>query len=264
MVMMDTPTGPASGPSQLAQLLEWRVLKAIAESEGLLGSVRLQGLLLKQGYTLSQTTVGRALTHLDLLGYTTTPGPKQGRHLTPRGEERLRELGAALDWQENERQLLEALRVRSAPDILDALRVRAAVEGEAARLVAEHATQAQVKELHALLERVRELLDAGEHPLEANRQFHLKIAEYSGNRVLLSVLRFLMRNPTHLRLPASVEPSNLATSLEEHRDILDAIAAADPDLAEQLMQAHHRRTEKMLEEYIAQLGSGELAASASN
>ena len=247
-------------PGRLERLLEWRVLRAIADSEGPLGSVRLQGLLLKQGYTLSQATVGRALARLDFLGYTTTQGPKQGRCLTALGEARLRELGTELDSEQNERQLLEAMRVHSAPDLLDALRVRVAVEGQTARLAAQRASQVQVKELQALLARAGELLAAGEHPLEVNRQFHLKIAECAGNRMLLSVLRFLLNNPHLLRVPAAIEPDNLALALEEHGAILAAIAAARSDEAEERMQAHHQRTERMLEAYIRGLSPSQVAS----
>lgn len=235
---------------QIEQLLEWRMLKALGESDGALGSVRLQAMLLKQGYTLSQTTVGRLLNRLDLLGYTTVDGPKQGRRLTELGERRLRELATALASQEHERQLLEAMRVRSVPDILDALRVRAAIEGQAARLTAERATRAQVEELRAILARSGELLRQGEHPLEPNRLFHLKIAEHSGSRMLHSVLRFLLRDPQRLRLPPEIELYNLSTSQVEHEQILAAIAARDSAAAEQRMVAHHRRTESLLEDYI--------------
>lgn len=235
---------------QVEQLLEWRVLRAIGESDGALGSVRLQAQLLKQGYTLSQTTVGRLLNRLDLLGYTAADGPKQGRRPTQLGEERLRELELALDSQAHERQLLEAMRVRSVPDILDALCVRIAIESQTARLAAQRAGRAQVDELWAIITRSGELLRAGEHPLELNRLFHLKIAEHSGNRMLHSVLRFLLKDPQRLRVPPEIETYNLPTSLAEHQEILAAIAAHEPAAAEQRMVAHHRRTEQMLEEYV--------------
>jgi hypothetical protein len=253
MMMLAEPAAPVDGaaaPSQIERLLEWRVLRAIAESDGALGSVRLQGLLLKQGYTFSQTTIGRLLNRLDLLGYTCTDGPKQGRQLTPAGEERLAELGLQLSSQSYERELLAAMRIRSVPDIIEALRVRQAIEGQAARLAAQRLTRAQLEELRGLLSQARAKMAAGDHPLETNRQFHLKIVEYSGSRMLHSVLRFLVKDPQHLRVPPEVEATNLAVSLAEHEEILAALAAGDGALAERRMQAHHRRTEQMLEEYV--------------
>ncbi|MCL5109197.1 MAG: FCD domain-containing protein [Chloroflexi bacterium] len=257
LMVAGTAADSAAEHSQVERLLEWRVLRAIAESDGALGSVRLQGLLLKQGYTLSQTTIGRLLNRLDQLSYTFTDGPKQGRRLTPLGEERLLELQLRVSSEKHERELLEAMRVRSVPEVLDALRVRQAIEGHTALLAATRVGKEQVEELRGMLGQARAQMAAGEHPLENNRLFHLKIAEFSGSRMLHSVLRFLVKNPRHLRMPPEIEALNLAVSLDEHEGILAAIAAGDAFAAQQRMEAHHLRTERMLEEYIATLGAGE-------
>ena len=242
--------------SQIERLLEWRVLKALHENEGALGSVRLQAMLLKQGYSISQTTVGRLLNRLDFLDYTYTGGPKQGRRLTDKGLSRLGELSYILDSEEHERQLLQSLRLQSLPDVVDFAHVRISIEGQAVRLATERVTDSQIEEMWGILARVRDLLAAGEHPMELNRLFHLKIAEYSGSKLIFSVLRFLYRDRDRLRVPPEIEQDNLRLSLEEHARILAAMAARDGEGAEKAMMAHHERTVQILEDYLATVAEG--------
>ncbi|MDA8219008.1 MAG: FCD domain-containing protein [Dehalococcoidales bacterium] len=239
----------------MEHLLEWRVLKSLSESSGALGSVRLQGMLLKQGYTISQTTVSRLLNRFDYTGYTVSSGPKKGRRLTAKGQDRLKELSHILDLESQEQQILAGHRLQSVPDMLDFTLVRSAIEAQAAGLAAQRATPAQIEELSAYLAGTRELLGTGEHPMELNRLFHLKIAECSGSKLTLSLLRQLYRDRERLRMPGEIEPQNLRVSLAEHEAILAAIRARDVMGAGKAMRAHHQRQVKLLEDYLSSLAA---------
>jgi len=107
------------------------------------------------------------------------------------------------------------------------------LEPRAARLAAEHATDADLAALDENLARTEQVLARGESYIELDVQFHALVAKASGNRVLM-----LAREPVSLLLAPSFERLRLTLpqagrrNLEAHRRIVDAIRRHDPDEAE--------------------------------
>src|SRR5689334_15089404 len=64
------------------------------------------------------------------------------------------------------------------------IKARWLIEAECAALAAKHATRTQVRAIEDALDRMEAERVRGAMPLDADRQFHLRIAEASGNSAL--------------------------------------------------------------------------------
>jgi len=84
--------------------------------------------------------------------------------------------------------------------------------------------------------------DRGTLPLAADRQFHLRIAEASGNSALALVVRTLWdqrTGPLFLRLEHHFDtPALWTVAIREHREIVAAIARHDAAGARAAMRRH--------------------------
>lgn len=121
--------------------------------------------------------------------------------------------------------------------------IREAIEGMAAREAALRITDAEVASLQASLERQREASrETGSlaYPFKSlDTDYHSAIARASGNEFLV---KFLCEDYSALvelcRRAQRRRPERVQRSLAEHAQIVDALAARDPDLAELLMRRH--------------------------
>lgn len=133
--------------------------------------------------------------------------------------------------------------------------VREALEGMSARLAAEQMNEAETRALWELLEYQEQAINNAEGKLyfqrEGDSDFHFRIAHSSGNqwliRLLDSELYQLMRMCRHRS--ARVR-SRQATALQEHRRIVEAIAAGDGELAEILMRRHISAAWQVVKELV--------------
>ena len=122
------------------------------------------------------------------------------------------------------------------------IRARWIIESECAALAARHATRAQVRAMEEALDEMAAQRDRGTLPLTADRQFHLRIAEASGNSALALVVRTLWdqrTGPLFLRLEHHFDtPSLWTVAIREHREIVAAIARHDAAGARAAMRRH--------------------------
>jgi DNA-binding FadR family transcriptional regulator len=125
------------------------------------------------------------------------------------------------------------------------IRARWLIEGECAALAAKAATKAQVRAMEEALEQMEAERDRGMMPLAADRLFHLRIAEASGNSALALVVRTLWdqrTGPLFLRLEHHFDTPELwNVALREHREVLNAIARHDARMARTAMRRHMDR-----------------------
>ena len=122
------------------------------------------------------------------------------------------------------------------------LRARYVIESECAALAAKSAKKAQLQAIgDALAEMERETVDARQ-PLPADRMFHLRIAEATGNGALVAVVKMLWEErtgPLYKQLEHHYDsPALWHAAMAEHRAVLRAIAARDADGARVAMQRH--------------------------
>jgi len=128
--------------------------------------------------------------------------------------------------------------------------VMAVLEGLCAREAVENCTEAELArldEMHAILEKHAEDGDIDEY-YEKNFDFHQAIQDLSGNRTLQRIigdLRKVLRLARHYQLTI---PGRLAASIKEHREIMRAFHAHDPDLADISMKAQLLKQWKSLRE----------------
>jgi DNA-binding GntR family transcriptional regulator len=140
-------------------------------------------------------------------------------------------------------------------DLLDLLEVRESLEGMACRLAATKMTEADLSRLDEMLiaheksDAVRE--GRGYFQAPGDGDFHLVILRACGNLRLTGMLGEELYSLLRLyRHHLSMRPGRAAEALEEHRRIVAALRARDPDAAEAAMRAHLRNGRSAVENWV--------------
>lgn len=125
-------------------------------------------------------------------------------------------------------------------EVLDLYDLRGVIFALAVENVARNGDPGQIAELKQNLADMIAAYEAGDHVryYEINVAFHAAIAEYSGNRRAKAVYESLVREVHLFRRRGLSFVTNVEASLDEHRDIVAAIAAGDPEAAFQAGRAH--------------------------
>jgi len=148
-------------------------------------------------------------------------------------------------------------------DVLDILELRISMETEAAWLAATRRSEDQLAALRTVLAEMAETGAAGASTVEADRQFHLLIAQSTGNRYFVDILAQLGNaiiprarlNTT--RLSAGDSPAAYLQRVQrEHEDIVNAIARRDPEGARAAMRTHLSNSRERLRLASAALEAG--------
>lgn len=130
------------------------------------------------------------------------------------------------------------------PQIVELYALREMLEGFAARLAARHAAEMEVETLRQLVDREASLTDPA-RLAATNRQFHQAVHRAARNRFLTASLDGLRDSLVLLGSTTFSVPGRPATALEEHKQVVDAIARGDGDEAERVMRAHIRMAESL-------------------
>jgi DNA-binding GntR family transcriptional regulator len=140
-------------------------------------------------------------------------------------------------------------------DVREVYEVRAAIEGRAARLLATSADPLALAELRALVDRIDDAVRA-QDPARVSRadiDLHEALCRLSGNSRLLEVfLRYIPVMRALLRLDERVYSSADVIALQ-HRPLLEAIEAHDPDRAASLSEEHCDQAADLIVAYIDSL-----------
>jgi DNA-binding GntR family transcriptional regulator len=127
--------------------------------------------------------------------------------------------------------------------------VYSALEELAARSAARRLSGAQIGELKSLVESMDDAAQAEDldRYYALNLSFHQRLVEGSGNRRLLSIYTRLL-NELHLfRRFGLMQRGEMRLSNREHHQILEKIAAGDPEGAAEAMRSHtSERRRKMM------------------
>ncbi|MBS1190846.1 MAG: transcriptional regulator, GntR family [Rhodocyclaceae bacterium] len=128
----------------------------------------------------------------------------------------------------------------SAQDLDDIYPLMAMLEGRCASEAVRRAKAADVEDLKGIHEALEGAAREGriEAFFEANQEFHRKIQELSGNRWLLMVIQDLRKVLKLSRMHSLSVEGRLQESLDEHRAIMDAFLAGQPEAAEKAMHDH--------------------------
>ncbi|MGC9370263.1 MAG: GntR family transcriptional regulator [Paracoccaceae bacterium] len=116
--------------------------------------------------------------------------------------------------------------------------VRCELEGLAARLAAKHATDEEIRVLRAMVEEDSGLLDNPRALARANRRFHKQVHLASHNSFLVQQLDLVHRSMALMATTSLAIEGRGETALDEHRAIVEAIAAHDGDAAYEALKSH--------------------------
>ncbi len=116
--------------------------------------------------------------------------------------------------------------------------VRAELEALAAHLAARHATDEEIRVLQDMVARDRELIGRPTELARANRRFHKQIHLASHNRFLVQQLGLVHQSMALMATTSLAAVGRDHDALNEHDQIVSAIAARDPEAAGAALKAH--------------------------
>lgn len=141
-----------------------------------------------------------------------------------------------------QRERHRGARVRrvSESEAVEILEARAALEGLAARHAAINAAASEVDALRAIVAEMRDLRERGDllGVSNANARLHGKILDLSRHDTARRLSRTLSSQLVRFQYRTVLLPGRPERSYAEHSRIVEAIAAHDPDAAEDAMRSH--------------------------
>jgi GntR family transcriptional repressor for pyruvate dehydrogenase complex len=110
-------------------------------------------------------------------------------------------------------------------------------------LVCERATEEDIAALYEICDRSSAALESVDYPLTLSAEWHNRFARCSHNRAI-ALLAESLHDPMirSLQEARSTAPSHGRGGVEEHRALVDAVAARDVERATELMRVHLTRT----------------------
>jgi GntR family transcriptional regulator, transcriptional repressor for pyruvate dehydrogenase complex len=130
----------------------------------------------------------------------------------------------------------------SAEGPLEIIRARQLIEAELAAVAARTMNEPRIDGLRAAVNQMEQEAASGTVPTQGDRLFHTRVAEACDNSVLLRVVSDLFderRNPLFEQLGTHFEnAASWAQAIEEHRQVIAAIASRSPDAAREAMARH--------------------------
>ena len=128
----------------------------------------------------------------------------------------------------------------TADEARDLFAARSAIEAAIVSSLARNVTRAQLRELKAMTRAERSAYDAGDarHGLKLSVEFHRLLARMAGNAVLCEFLDQLVARTPLVVLAHQGPAADSACSIDEHTQLVDALAAGDPARAVATMRAH--------------------------
>jgi GntR family transcriptional repressor for pyruvate dehydrogenase complex len=148
-------------------------------------------------------------------------------------------------------QSLELLLSVAEADLHELFEIRRILEGECAALAAGRRREADLVRMRAAIAEMESGIGSEDAYIAADLEFHLTIAEATGNRVAAHLMHAL-RDQLHRALGTVYQiPHSAERSLAQHRQIVEAIGARRPDEARASMQAHIGRVEREIDTIAA-------------
>ncbi|MBD3625069.1 MAG: GntR family transcriptional regulator [Rhodobacteraceae bacterium] len=116
--------------------------------------------------------------------------------------------------------------------------LRAELEGLAARLAAQHATPEEIRVLFSMIDEDQTLMDKPDLMSRANKRFHRQLHLASHNRYLVQQLEAVPRSMALMSFTTFQAEGRAEVALDEHRAIVEAIAARDGRAADAAIRGH--------------------------
>jgi DNA-binding GntR family transcriptional regulator len=174
------------------------------------GDIRLDERQLSQDLGVSRTPIREALSVLEQEGFVRSI-PRRGIHVVR----------------------------KSKREIVEMITVWAAIESMAARLAAPLVTEADIRDLRALVDGFRDdpAEQIGEYS-EANMAFHRAIIRLGGVALMGTMIDTLFIHMRAVRAVTMTQDNRAQRSVADHRAIIAALADHDADRAARLVREH--------------------------
>lgn len=189
---------------EVAELLRQRIFRRELEPGGWIDEVKLS-----QEYGISRTPLREALKVLAAEGLVTMK-VRRGAYVTEVSDQ----------------------------DLTEVYHLLSLLESDAAAVVAQRASDAQLQELQALHAELEGAAGDRERFFALNERFHMRLLELAGNRwrnQMVADLRKVMKLNRHNSL---LKAGRVQESLQEHRVVMEALARRDAEAARRRMQEH--------------------------
>ncbi|HSW20466.1 MAG TPA: GntR family transcriptional regulator [Ramlibacter sp.] len=191
---------------EVAELLRQRIFQRELESGAWIDEVKLA-----QEYGISRTPLREALKVLAAEGLVTMK-VRRGAYVTEVSEQ----------------------------DLTEVYHLLSLLESDAAGVVAENASDAELKELQTIHRALEKAVSRRDEFFVINERFHTRLLEIAGNRwrnQMVADLRKVMKLNRHNSL---LKSGRVEDSLAEHAKVMKALASRDAAAATREMQAHFR------------------------
>lgn len=141
----------------------------------------------------------------------------------------------------------------SAQEMVEIFELRLILESHSTRLACERMTETILAQLQSILEETERVTRARDLQaiIQAHTDFHYMIHASCGNRETERVARSLWDRSFRFRFVALKDPVHARRGLEEHRKILAAVGARDPERAAALAEEHNRESIRYLRQRMA-------------
>jgi GntR family transcriptional repressor for pyruvate dehydrogenase complex len=221
-----TISTPVSEPSRLPDRIYEQILEQIVSGEFSIGDRLPSENQIGSEHKVSRAVVREALSRLLADGVVAT---RQGA-----GTFVLRKPG---------REFLRLAPIGGVADLMRCFEFRIALEGESAYLAAQRRTEENIAAITEALEKLDEVIKAGDVGVPQDIEYHMAIARASRNQLFVQTLDALAMhifNGMNITRSLSLtrNQKRLLLVQEEHRRILEAIRAADEETARREMRAH--------------------------
>ena len=127
----------------------------------------------------------------------------------------------------------------SRDEVHELYQARAAIEGQAMRILAANPDAKKIQDLRKLIEKEENISSPSiDAYFTANRNIHRKIVELSDNRYLLEMFDNIWNRGVSYNLFAAIAKIDLAQSLGDHLKLVDAIETGNPIVAMEAIVDH--------------------------
>lgn len=123
-------------------------------------------------------------------------------------------------------------------EVIELYEMRAALEGTAAQMAAQHASEAEILELEELNALMRAAAGDDRKVAEANRRFHDDLYQAAKNPFLIKSVTALANALAVLGGTTLRDRERTEAAFAEHQEILEAIRARDGARADRAARAH--------------------------
>ena len=141
-------------------------------------------------------------------------------------------------------------------EVTEVVELRAILELQAIRLACERRRKADIERLDAVLAAGEATIAAGSNLADRDAEFHLAVAEATGNHVLLRVVNSFYLLSRSRRRRYFSDGLRAPTSHAQHLAMRDAIVARDADGAAALMGQHLQGVESYWRELLKRQEDG--------